>query len=188
MEMLRRAFGSLKLNYLGVSYGTQIGLQYVELYPENVSRFVLDAVTDHTLPETATLLAENTTYEAVPSKFFQWCNSTSNCACEGQDFPTIFDTVVTNTSLSQIPALGCQASGACLQTRTFSPMSKAISSQELAASPLPHSGQHSIKEASEGNAKMFSTALATITVTPDGTYARLTVGCQGWLQGIKEPI
>jgi hypothetical protein len=143
------------------------------------------------LPEAATLLAESTTYEAVLNKFFEWCNTTSDCAFQGQDLPTIFDTLVTNASLSPIPAPGCQASGACLANVTGEDILTNVQGDRLAGQggvtspPYWPALSQAIKEASEGNATLLSTALATSIVTPDGSYGRLAIGCQDWLHESK---
>jgi pimeloyl-ACP methyl ester carboxylesterase len=44
LDLLRALVGDEKLNYLGMSYGTQIGAQYADLFPEKVGRLVLDGV------------------------------------------------------------------------------------------------------------------------------------------------
>ena len=44
MDILRAILGDEKLNYLGKSYGTFLGAQYAELFPERVGRVVLDGV------------------------------------------------------------------------------------------------------------------------------------------------
>ena len=46
MDVLRAALGDAKLNYLGYSYGTKLGLEYAGLFPKKVGRFVLDSVLD----------------------------------------------------------------------------------------------------------------------------------------------
>ena len=47
VEALRTALADGPLNWLGVSYGTQIGSTYADLYPHNVGRMVLDGNLDH---------------------------------------------------------------------------------------------------------------------------------------------
>jgi pimeloyl-ACP methyl ester carboxylesterase len=42
MDLLRRAVGSPRLNYLGVSYGTFLGATYANLFPKRVRAMVLD--------------------------------------------------------------------------------------------------------------------------------------------------
>lgn len=44
MEMLRRAVGDGKLNYLGFSYGTYLGEVYANMYPDRFRAMVLDGV------------------------------------------------------------------------------------------------------------------------------------------------
>ena len=42
LNLLRRALGQPKLNYLGLSYGTFLGATYANLFPRRVGRLVLD--------------------------------------------------------------------------------------------------------------------------------------------------
>ena len=46
LELLRRAVGDRKLNYLGYSYGTAIGAYYANLFPNKVRAITLDGVID----------------------------------------------------------------------------------------------------------------------------------------------
>ncbi len=50
MDVMRAVLGDATLNFLGFSYGTQLGATYAVLYPENVGRFVLDGAVDFLLP------------------------------------------------------------------------------------------------------------------------------------------
>ncbi|QGV78697.1 alpha/beta hydrolase [Streptomyces ficellus] len=46
LDLVRHVLGDKKLNYMGFSYGTQLGGTYAHLFPRNVGRTVLDAVVD----------------------------------------------------------------------------------------------------------------------------------------------
>ncbi len=46
LDILREALGETKLNYLGKSYGTELGAVYAHNFPKNVGRFVLDGAVD----------------------------------------------------------------------------------------------------------------------------------------------
>lgn len=46
LDLLRAAVGDPRLNYLGYSYGTQLGSVYANLFPRRVGRVVLDGVLD----------------------------------------------------------------------------------------------------------------------------------------------
>ncbi|MGI8608143.1 MAG: alpha/beta fold hydrolase [Candidatus Dormibacteria bacterium] len=49
MEAVRMAVGEPTVNFLGFSYGTALGLDYVARYPSGVGRFVLDGVVPLTM-------------------------------------------------------------------------------------------------------------------------------------------
>ncbi len=46
MDRIRQALGDEKLNYFGISYGTELGGVYAHLFPKKVGRMTLDAVVD----------------------------------------------------------------------------------------------------------------------------------------------
>jgi pimeloyl-ACP methyl ester carboxylesterase len=46
LDLLRRAVGDRKLNYLGFSYGSYLGNTYANLFPRNVRALVIDGVLD----------------------------------------------------------------------------------------------------------------------------------------------
>lgn len=48
LDLIRHVLGDDKLNYFGISYGTQLGAAYAHLFPSHVGRTVLDAVVDPT--------------------------------------------------------------------------------------------------------------------------------------------
>ncbi|WP_432054127.1 alpha/beta hydrolase [Streptomyces sp. bgisy022] len=48
LDRIRQALGDEKLNYLGISYGTELGGVYAHLFPQKVGRLTLDAVVDPT--------------------------------------------------------------------------------------------------------------------------------------------
>ena len=49
LDMLRAVVGDEKLNYLGYSYGSDIGSYYIENFPDKVGRIVLDGATDSSI-------------------------------------------------------------------------------------------------------------------------------------------
>lgn len=52
LDLIRYVLGDAKLNYFGISYGTELGAAYAHLFPANVGRTVLDAVVDPTADST----------------------------------------------------------------------------------------------------------------------------------------
>jgi len=47
-DMVRQLLGDAKFNWMGTSYGTFIGAVYLELYPQNAGRMILDAAVNIT--------------------------------------------------------------------------------------------------------------------------------------------
>jgi len=70
LDLLRRLLKQPKLNFVGYSYGTQIGAYYAELFPEHTGRLVLDAAvnitTDESIPQ-----AEG--FELALTHYAKWC-------------------------------------------------------------------------------------------------------------------
>jgi pimeloyl-ACP methyl ester carboxylesterase len=58
IELVRLALNEGKLNYFGQSYGSQIGEQYAELFPENINRMAIDGIVDHSQSEISSMFAE----------------------------------------------------------------------------------------------------------------------------------
>lgn len=106
-DRIRVALGHDKLDYLGLSYGTQIGTQYAELFPEHIGRFVLDGNLNHGEGEVPWFLGEVSSFERTLNKFFDYCKTTPSCPFYNQDFPTIFDNLINRANTNPIPAPGC---------------------------------------------------------------------------------
>jgi pimeloyl-ACP methyl ester carboxylesterase len=79
MDILRSALGDAKLNYLGKSYGTQLGAVYAGLFPQLVGRFVLDGVLppDLTWEESAVGQAEG--FERAAHAYAKDCVNQGGC-------------------------------------------------------------------------------------------------------------
>jgi len=110
-----QALGDAKLNFLGVSYGSMIGSQYAELYPDTVGRMVLDACDDHSGSQVQVVMGEVSTYENVLNSFFKWCADTPECALHGlgHELPSQFDAFIDAANARAIPAPECVKSGGC---------------------------------------------------------------------------
>lgn len=82
LDLLRRAVGDQRLNYLGWSYGTYLGQTYANLFPERVGAFVLDGVVD---PIYWTLglfgVRAGPAMDAVVGEFFRLCDEAGPEGC-----------------------------------------------------------------------------------------------------------
>ena len=79
MEQIRIALGEPKLNYLGVSYGTYLGLVYADLFPDRVGRFMIDSAVDPALRAIELTAGQYAVYEARVVNFMSRCAGNRTC-------------------------------------------------------------------------------------------------------------
>jgi len=75
LDLLRQLVGDAKLNFLGYSYGTQIGATYAQLFGKNIGRMVLDSAVNIT-EDTSIIQAQG--FDRSLEHFAQWCTE-GNC-------------------------------------------------------------------------------------------------------------
>lgn len=86
MDVLRAALGSDELDYLGFSYGTFLGANFAELYPDRVGRFVLDGAMDPTLSMNELSAGQAEGFEAAIGDFLSAClENGENCPFKGTE-------------------------------------------------------------------------------------------------------
>lgn len=84
LDVMRRALGDDRLNYLGFSYGTRLGAVYAAQFPDKVGRMVLDGVDTLTEPLAEQGLAGARGQQTALENFLDWC--VRDIACPfGQD-------------------------------------------------------------------------------------------------------
>jgi len=74
-DMVRQLLGDQKFNWMGTSYGTYIGAVYLELYPQNAGRMILDAavsITDGGDDDSADGVSQADGFELALNKFAAW--------------------------------------------------------------------------------------------------------------------
>ena len=79
MDVLRGLVGDEKLNYIGLSYGTQLGGAYADLFPKKVGRMVLDGAANPQqsfLPSTYTQMLS---FEKSFERYAERCVKGGNC-------------------------------------------------------------------------------------------------------------
>lgn len=79
MESIRIALGEPKMNYLGWSHGTKLGALYIDMYPQNVGRMVLDSAIDPSLSITDYNRAQSRALEAQLMRFVDYCTTAGDC-------------------------------------------------------------------------------------------------------------
>ena len=73
LDVLRAVSGQKALDYLGMSYGTELGYTYAELFPKNAGRLVLDGAVDSTLSHAEFSLGHIEGYENALHSYVQAC-------------------------------------------------------------------------------------------------------------------
>lgn len=79
MDVLRQVLGEPKLNFLGLSYGTLLGLIYIDEFTDKVGRFVLDGVIDPALSNAGVARGQAEGFQLALSRFIQDCPTHRDC-------------------------------------------------------------------------------------------------------------
>lgn len=83
MDLIRAVVGDEKLNYLGYSYGTQLGATYAGIYPDNVGRMVLDGAIDLRISAHEQSKQQAIGFENALRAFVTDCQATVGCPLSG---------------------------------------------------------------------------------------------------------
>lgn len=92
LDAIRAALGEKKISFYGASYGTQVGQQYAELFPNRLRAMTIDSNMDHSLTSPGDYIATATEdLEGSFNAFADWCARTANCPLHGQDVRALWD-------------------------------------------------------------------------------------------------
>jgi pimeloyl-ACP methyl ester carboxylesterase len=80
MDRVRAALGLPALDYLGFSYGTELGAAYAHLFPRRTGALVLDGAVDPLLSGVDLLTQQMQGFEAAFDQFAAWCRRHSPCS------------------------------------------------------------------------------------------------------------
>lgn len=176
IEAVRLALGDEPLNYLGLSYGTELGAQYASLFPDKIRVMALDGALQHNISDFTMLSDEASAYERAFDRFIAWCAADTTCILHGQDVGAIFDGLLAQAAVAPLPALSCANGTAPVPCRaTVRPEDLRINTQQYLLFPEPYpifglDGRNglaaAIKTAAEGDASQFSSPLATTPTDP----------------------
>ncbi len=79
MDVLRELLDEPALNYLGLSYGSFLGLTYADLFTDKVGQFVLDGVINPDLTNDELARGQADGFQVALSSFIADCPSHQNC-------------------------------------------------------------------------------------------------------------
>ena len=192
LEALRRALGQGKLNYLGLSYGSQLGATYAELYPDRIRTLALDGALDHSLSAVTLFTDESHAYEDSLNRFFDWCARTTTCALHGRDVPRLFDELVAAADRTPIPAPTCVRTGACRPSVTGADIRLAAQNLLLFPDPIPFvapEGRNglalALQQAEAGDASTFSPLVATGPNDDEANGSQIAIECLDWQTPVR---
>ncbi|MFC6880303.1 MULTISPECIES: alpha/beta hydrolase [Actinomadura] len=91
LDAIRAALGDGRLTYHGSSYGTLLGEQYAETYPQRVRAMVLESVVDHSVRGARRFLElQGIAAQDAFDQFVAWCGRTEGCALHGREVRALF--------------------------------------------------------------------------------------------------
>jgi len=104
VDAIRRALGESTISFHGSSYGTLLGAQYAETYPNRVRAMVLESVTDHSAFPTKPFLDEQAAaVQDSFDEFVKWCDATTTCALHGRDIRALWADLLARADRGEVP-------------------------------------------------------------------------------------
>jgi len=92
MDLIRRGLGDDKLNYLGYSYGTQLGWMYATLYGANLRSLVLDAPVEPGMHSTEGWLRQMENFDLQLTRLDDLCDDFARqCAVADEGMLDVFE-------------------------------------------------------------------------------------------------
>ncbi|MFG6475099.1 alpha/beta hydrolase [Microbacterium sp. P06] len=99
LDVIRAVLGETTLDYLGYSWGTALGAQYAQLYPDRVGRMVLDGALDPSVPASLVGVGQMEGFQRSLEAFLASCLEDDDCPFRGTvddalaDLDALFATV-----------------------------------------------------------------------------------------------
>lgn len=93
MDRIRQAVGDAELNYLGFSYGTELGAQYAHLFPRRVGAMVLDGAVDPLTDDITSFAEQLNGFEQAFDQFAAWCAGHDPCRSLGNPRTAVYQLV-----------------------------------------------------------------------------------------------
>jgi pimeloyl-ACP methyl ester carboxylesterase len=113
LDLLRASLGDAGLTYLGYSYGTSIGLQFLRLFPDRVRAVVLDSPVDPSLTWDALLGGQARGFDTALAAFLADCEAV-RCAFRRAvqgDLLAAYDALAARVEQRPLPGDGARTVG-----------------------------------------------------------------------------
>ena len=183
-EALRMALGEKTVSWLGLSYGSQLGANYAELYPQRTRAMVLDAALEHSLPEVMQVAGETMAAEDSFNRFARWCDTAATCALRGQDVAAVFDRLVADAERHPIPVPGALRPVTGEDIRMTAVGRLRLKEPSVYGPELSWAGlSRAIASAVAGDASRF--ALPPAEAAQEDLSAQLAIGCNEYVPQVR---
>ena len=104
VEAIRVASGEPKLDYLGYSYGTIVGITYAQMFPTTVDAMVLDGPPDYWLPSRDYTYPQAQGFMHALGAFLDWCRQ-EQCSLTAAGTPSaVLQQLITRVDRQPLPA------------------------------------------------------------------------------------
>ncbi|MEY2451174.1 MAG: hypothetical protein QOD92_748 [Acidimicrobiaceae bacterium] len=110
MDTIRQALGEDTLNYLGISYGTLLGLRYATLFPQHARAIAIDGVVDPSQDFGEFLRQQAIAFDKQITAIFDGCPA-SDRSCPPGGAAAAYDEVARRVEVEPIPGTGGQSLG-----------------------------------------------------------------------------
>ena len=177
LETLRIALGEGNLNYYGLSWGTQRGQQYAQLYPNNIRTMVLDAVLNHAYTLGQVRLSDALSLTRAIEMFYSWASTNSTSPLYGQDVKSILINFVAQLERKPIELPACISSGQCHSPLTAENIRTGIFSGLEHTTSFPVLAEKLV-QAMQGNFTAWEVLLTT--KESDQPVSFLPISCADW--------
>ena len=188
MDLIRQAAGDSRLNYLGFSYGTELGYEYAQLFPNRIQAMVLDGVVDPSVDPITSFTSQNAGFERAFDQFATWCRTNSTCAKLGAARTAVY-TVQATAKATPIPT----STRGDKRKATFSLVTTGVLQALYSKSLWPQLATALLSARSGNSAGLLSLADKYNERFKDGTYSNIaeantTIGCNDQKRGPTDTV
>ncbi|MDQ2797641.1 MAG: alpha/beta hydrolase, partial [Actinomycetota bacterium] len=103
MEQIRKAVGDPQMNYLGFSYGTELGSIYAHLFPKHIRVAVLDGAVNPLSDDITSFADQLKGFEGAFDQFAAYCSKAAPCSSLGDPRQAVYKLAAKATA-SPIPS------------------------------------------------------------------------------------
>lgn len=176
MDQIRRAVGDRQMNYLGFSYGTELGSIYAHLFPSVVRVMVLDGAVNPLTSDVKAFADQLQGFESSFDQFATYCRAHSPCRSLGDPRSAVY-AVQAKAKASPIPTSAAGDS----RKATFALVTTGILQALYSESQWPSLGNALIK-AKRGDSSGLLELADSYNQRYNGQYtnisdANTTIGC-----------